>query len=215
MIKKLKHLFLCQVILWLGMGLGGCSAQLSKHSGELYNPSAARINTRLGVAYLKRRQYPRAKAKLLKAYAQNPHSLTTLNALAYYWELVGDIKNARHYYHTALKQAPHAGQTLNNYGAFLCRQGQLQQGLEHLLQAAHERDYVGSAKAYENAGLCALKLQQRGRAKDYFAQAVKQNPQLGKSLQALIKLYQQDNQEKLAQTYQNRYNKLVACPKID
>lgn len=159
--------------------LTACSSTVQQNN-DVDTVLAANDNVELGLAYLKQQDMPRAKAKLLLALQQAPHSPIVLDALAYFWEVTGNSEEAKKYYAEAVDRAPHDGAALNNYGVFLCKQKQYSQAEKLLLKAANEENYLNTAKAYENAGLCALEIPDDKKAKAYFAKALQQDPQLAK-----------------------------------
>ena len=110
----------------------------------------------MGLGYLKQGDRPRAKKKLLTALEQEPTSPDVNSAIAYYFEQTKELKQAEKYYLKALSLAGNSGAQLNNYGTFLCRQGDYKKAENYFLKAVKDVQYVNTAGAYENAGLCAL-----------------------------------------------------------
>jgi len=133
---------------------------------------AARDNAALGLEYLKNGNKVRAKEKLLRALHESPKSPAVLDAMAYYWESTGNIALASQYYEHAYQLAPNDGAVLNNYGVFLCKQHHVQRAEILFLKAANLQNYINTAKAYENAGVCALTVNDKAKAKDYFTKAL-------------------------------------------
>ena len=140
------------------------------------NIAAAHDNAQLGLAYLQQGKTEYAKNKLLLALHQAPNDPLILDAMGYFLEKTGESKTANQYYLQAIKIAPHEGAVHNNYGAYLCRHGHYQTAIEHFLQAVKDKNYLNTAAAYENAGLCALKIPDKKSAKLYFQQALNSNP---------------------------------------
>jgi type IV pilus assembly protein PilF len=148
---------------------------------------ASQINVRLGLGYLQQGNYPRAKEKLLLAAQQNV-SQSSYGALAYFYERTHDNKLAAEYYQKAIALAPENGAPHNNYGAYLCRTGEYVAGDQQFKLAVNDTKYVNSASAYENAGLCALLVPDKAKAKIYFEKALQQNPKLSTSSRELAEL---------------------------
>jgi type IV pilus assembly protein PilF len=134
--------------------------------------SAAQDNVALGLAYLKSGNKVRAKEKLLRALQESPQNPITLDAMAYFWEETGNMALASQFYEHAYRLAPHDGAVLNNYGIFLCKQHQEKKAEVLFLKAANVQNYINTAKAYENAGVCALTINDKAKAKDYFTKAL-------------------------------------------
>lgn len=133
---------------------------------------ASRDNVALGLEYLKNGNKVRAKEKLLRALHESPQSPVALYTMAYYWENTGNVALASQYYEHAYQLAPNDGAVLNNYGVFLCKQHQVQRAETLFLKAANLQNYINTAKAYENAGVCALTVNDKAKAKDYFTKAL-------------------------------------------
>lgn len=170
------------------------------------NSIAANYNVQLGLGYLEQNQKVRAKQKLLLALHQAPNWPIALNAMAYFLEKTGEDKEAAYYYQSALKNSPHDGASLNNYGAFLCRKGNYQLAKQYFLKAVNEINYVNSAEAYENAGLCSLQAYDELNGETFFLKALEQDPMRLASMFELAKIYFNKNNLKKADFYIKRYN---------
>src|SRR5207248_325221 len=120
-----------------------------------YDPvAAAKTNARLGLVYLQKGLYPASKERLLTSIQEDPKIAAGWYSMAYYLEKTGNLQQAEKYYRKAIEVEPHSGAALNNYGTFLCRTHQYQAAIAEFIKAAHERTYLDSAGAYENAGTC-------------------------------------------------------------
>lgn len=149
---------------------------------------AASYNMQLGLGYLKQGERPRAKEKLLIAHQQDPDSPEVNGAMAYYFEQTKELEQAQKYYLKAISLSAHQGAQLNNYGAFLCRQGAYKNAEIYFLKAVNDMHYVHTSGAYENAGLCALAIPDVDKARLYFTRALNQDPTRKNSLYELIQL---------------------------
>lgn len=118
------------------------------------NIPAARFNAELAISYLKRGDTAQAQAKLRLALAQAPSDPLVLDTMAYYYEVTGNIDLASSYYAGAMIQAPESGTIMNNYGAFLCRQGYYSTSIPFFIKAA-KTHYAQADHAYANARYCA------------------------------------------------------------
>lgn len=121
-------------------------------------PIAANYNVQLSIAYLEQGEVTQSKQKLLLAMQQAPIA-SRFKCISFFWESTGEIERTESYYKQALKIASYSGAVLNNYGAFLCRNKQYMAAEKQFIYAMHDANYVNVEKAYENAGLCALKMQ--------------------------------------------------------
>jgi type IV pilus assembly protein PilF len=136
----------------------------------------AKINAQLGMAYLEQKDVQRAKTKLLMALKQGPDVPEPWYSMAYFLEATGDKVEARKYYQKAIEVAPKRGDAHNNYGTFLCRDGHYQESINQFMQAVTAPDYLDTAAAYENAGLCSLQTKKYDQAKSFFKQALQKDP---------------------------------------
>lgn len=166
---------------------------------------AAAYNVQLGLGYLKQDNMPRAKKKLLTALSQAPNSPMPYAAMAFFMEKTGDLKEAAIYYQKAMSLAPGGGAQLNNYGAFLCRQGQVKEAEQYFLRAVEDKHYEHSASAYENAGLCALSVKDYAKAAPYFKKALAQDPMSKQSLKELVRIKMNEQQYQDALVYLQKY----------
>jgi type IV pilus assembly protein PilF len=175
---------------------------------------AASYNVQLGLGYLRQGDRSRAKKKLLTALEQEPKSPDVNSAMAYYFEQTHEVNQAEKYYLKALSLASHKGAQLNNYGAFLCRQGNYQKADRYFLNAAKDLHYIHTAGAYENAGLCALSASNTAKARLYFMKALNQDPSRNVSFYELIKIEVQKGNHAKAYSLLRQYPDLVLNDKM-
>jgi type IV pilus assembly protein PilF len=187
--------------------LAGCSSWQHQVNTEPVSDTEkiAALNIELGIRYLERKNYERAKAKLAYALKVEPTWPPSLNAMAYYLESTGEPQAAQHLYKRALTYAPYSASAQNNYGTFLCRQGDFKQARKYFLRAAQQTDYIKSAEAYENAGLCALDSKNVAEAQAYFQHAVRQSADRTVSLFELAEIAFSQSNVKLANEYYTRF----------
>lgn len=183
---SLKAGFLTAVVL-----VSGCvsNSQSGQYGGNFDHEDAARTRMSLGLTYLQNNNYTQAKQNLDKALALNPRSADVQFAVAYYYQLVGDIRRAEEYYETAIDLAPNNGDIANSYGAFKCQNGEYEKAKEHFFDAINNRLYSNAAQTYENLALCAQSQGKIDEAIKYFQDALKHQPARGKSLFLLSELY--------------------------
>ncbi len=161
------------------------SSSKDEHNKQL---SAAKINTRLGMAYLERHDIQRSKQKLLLALQQGPTLPEAWYSMGYFLESTGNKEQAKQYYLKAVQFGSGRGDTLNNYGTFLCRSGDYQGAVQQFLKAVQDPNYLQLAAAYENAGLCTLKTAHPAEARRYFEKALAEDPKRSTSLIELAEL---------------------------
>jgi len=136
---------------------------------------AALVNVELGLGYLSQGQVARAKTKLMHAVKLAPNLPEVHSALAHFWEMVGDFKDAEREHKKAVKLSG-AGAIYNNYGAYLCRRSRFKEADKAFHRAIEDKNYSHTAEVYENAGLCALKSAQPEKADEYLSAAFRRDP---------------------------------------
>ncbi|MDP3705127.1 MAG: type IV pilus biogenesis/stability protein PilW [Legionellaceae bacterium] len=194
------------VIIAICLALQSCQhAQDVKHDEE-----AALYNTQLGLAYLSQGDRSLAKRKLLMALAQAPNLPSANASMAYFMEKTGDMVKTEYYYRRAMLFAPGRGAQLNNYGAFLCRQGRYQQAERYFLLAVQDVQYDHTAAAYENAGLCVKAIPDDKKAVTYFQNALMQDPLRKQSLYELVRIELKQGQVAAATRHLQNYSSLVS-----
>lgn len=149
MIKKYWFLSLFGMLF-----LTGCSS-MSQHT-EVNQAAYARVQVALG--YLQQQQYQSAKQSLDKALQHNLDYYLPYLVLAYYYQLIGNTSQAESYYLIALEKDPNQGDIHNNYGAFLCQQGNVADAFKQFEAALASPDYYRLSQTYENTALARIKL---------------------------------------------------------
>ncbi|SRR5579883_2503487 len=187
------------VILFLVGLLSACSFT-SSDDAEVKNQkiSTAKINTQLGMAYLQEHQMQQAKKRLLLALDEAPTIPEPWYSMAYFLETTNDPVQANKYYLKAIELAPTRGDSHNNYGTFLCRSGNYRAAIQQFMLATQDPTYLDTATAYENAGLCALKIPDKRQARIYFSNAIKQDPDRKLAQMELAMLDNHSHASKLA-----------------
>lgn len=189
------------------------SDQLSMNDDTPLRPKSdiAKINAELGIAYLEHKNVQRAKQKLLMALEQGPNIPEPWYSMGYFMEATGNREEANKYYLKSVQIAPARGDAQNNYGTFLCRSGHYQESIKHFMLAVNSPSYLDPAAAYENAGLCSMKMGSYKQAAGYFNQALLKDPARTTSLLKLAETNAKLGNFKLAGETLRQYE-LVAEP---
>lgn len=182
---------------------------------QIDNAPAAEANAKLGMAYLKKGFYAVSKERLMSALRDDPNIAVSWYSMAYYLEQTNEKAEAEKYYLKAISVQPKSGSAKNNYGTFLCRVGRYQEGISQFMAAVHERDYLDSAEAYENAAICSLMMHNDMLALQYFHQALDNNPNMPFSLLSVARLDYQDGNDDGARKYFANFKLLSLQGKSD
>lgn len=170
--------------------LNGCvehvpPKEVAKNAPELNLEKAAQLNVSLGLTYLKQNEMTRAKLKLNRAMKLAPQLPEVHYGMAFYFEQVGEVDAARKAYQRSIALNPKGGIEHNNYGTFLCKHHEYRASEKEFLQALTDPNYLNSAEALENAGLCVLEIPDEANATEYFKRALQHD---SKRYNALIEL---------------------------
>jgi type IV pilus assembly protein PilF len=100
---------------------------------------------------------------------------------------------------------PENPQLQNNYGRFLCEQGSIVEGLEHLTTALNMPLNNRRWFALTNAGRCLLKQGKKTQAENYFREALLLQPEYPAALLEMAKFNYNDGSHFLAKAFLQRY----------
>ncbi|ELQ10003.1 type IV pilus biogenesis/stability protein PilW [Xanthomonas translucens] len=122
-----------------------------------------------------------------KALALAPESVQAHTLLAVVAGRRGDAVTAGEHYRKAAELAPNRGETLNNYGAWLCANGAIAESLQWFDRALAAPGYATPASALANAGGCALQIGQRERGVRDLRKALALQPDNAYALEAMAR----------------------------
>jgi type IV pilus assembly protein PilF len=162
-----------------------------------------------GVA-LQRGDLASAEAQAKAALKIDPKSADAYTLLAVIAGQRGQADAAGGYYAKAVQLAPNKGGVLNNYGAWLCGHGRAAESLAQFDAALQDPTYTTPAAALGNAGACALRAGQTGRAEASLRQALQLDPANVAALGAMAQLRFDQGQYLDARAFMQR--RLVAAP---
>ncbi|MEY3220965.1 MAG: type pilus biosis/stability protein PilW [Pseudomonadota bacterium] len=193
--------------------LSGCASKggndlpefFEDQSQKLSDESPSMINTRLGVEYMKLGQYDVALQKLQKALEIDSRNVEANTGLALLYERLNQNDSVGKYYEAALAIEPNNSSAHNNYGSFLCRFNRVEEAQAHFKRAVENPLYKSTELAYTNAGLCALKNQDRNQAMDFFRKALEAKNDFPVALFHLADLSEQRDDITEAQSYYKRF----------
>lgn len=161
--------------------ISGCVAQSTLvETNRIAQPrtdmtEAARTRMSLGLNYLQRGDTSQAKYNLEKASQLAPELAEIDNAIAYYYQQVGEAELAEKSYRQSLRKDGNNPDTLNNFGVFLCQLQQYQEATSLLQKAIKNPTYIRVADSYENLAFCALAQQQYPQYQQYLRQSLAHN----------------------------------------
>ena len=132
------------------------SACVSQSSVDFNKQQAAKARVELALGYLQQEDFVQAKLNLDKALEHDDRYYLVHSALAHFYQLQGDTEKAKQAYLQAIKLDDKQGDVYNNFGAFLCGQGEFEQAYSQFNAALAAPNYYHQADTYENIALCAF-----------------------------------------------------------
>ncbi len=199
---KVKKAINGVMVLTLALQLQACSSITKSMEKQKANTD---VHLQLGIRYLNLNRLEAAKENLELVIAADPNNVQAHNALAFLFEKIEKIPEARKHYETALKLSPEDLSLQNNFGRFLCEHQEFDNGLALLDKAIanllNDRPWM----AITNAGICQLGLGQQQKAKTFFKQALQANSNYAPALQQLQKISYQNREYWAAKGYLQRY----------
>lgn len=173
-------------LLLLILLLGGCvttddkGAQIPKAQTNL--AEAARLNTQMGIDYMRKGEDEIALQKLKRALDQEPKFALAHSTIAVLYARRGETELAEQHYRRALSLDAQNASARNNFGVFLCGQGKTAEAEKYFLLAAKDRSYATPEAAWTNAGVCARRVPDLDKAETYFREALKLNEKFSDAL---------------------------------
>ena len=153
---------------------------------EIIRAAEARIT--LGLSYLNAGNMIKARENLELAVQYAPDYYRSQTSLAYYYQQVEENELAEKAYKRALRSSSKNGNVLNNYGVFLCKNGEYEKAQQKFSQAIELPGYYLVSTSYENAAMCALSSGDKVTAKTYFERSLAHDPNRVRSTLQLAKL---------------------------
>lgn len=188
------------VVAFLLVNLSACSWFSNSPSEK---PSD--IYLQLGVRYMEINKLELAKENLQKALEKDPNNGRAHNALAFLYEKINHLDEARQHYETAVGLSPDDIGIQNNYGKFLCDRRQFERGLALLTQATSNMLNDRQWMALTNTARCHLGMGQRPQAVIFLKQALDLNGQYPAALSEMQKISYQMGDYKAAEDYLQKY----------
>ena len=156
--------------------LAGCVTQTDTPLKEVDKDEVVRRQVDLGIGYLRRAEYGRAKENLSKALQYDPRSGLAHTTFGVVFQQEGELALAEDHFKKAIKYEPDLSQARNNYGAFLFSQNRYKEAIAQLQVAADDRFYAARPAVFENLGRSYMQINDLGNAEASFERAIALNP---------------------------------------
>lgn len=214
--RRMKTVTLSALMLMTQFALVGCVTVKENGAPIVKADPVAMAESRiaLGLGYLEGGNMIRAHDNLQQALSHAPQYYRAQLSMAHYYETVGEDAKAEDMYKRSLRQHTKNGNVLNNYGTFLCKRGDFQQADQMFNRAIEQPYYYLIPASYENAAFCALKSQDKDKAKYYFTRAIDHDPHRPKSILQLAKLEIESGNFTDARIRLMRFNQMYGVKKL-
>lgn len=175
--------------LWIVVSFAGCTTT-STESGPAQkwnNDKRAEIHVKLGMSYLQRGQLHVARSEIELALALKNNYAPAHHAMALLQQKFGDARLARKHYVRAAKLDAESFRIRNDYGQFLCAQGQTEDGVAQFYNALENPLNIRRDLSNLGAGQCHVRGENWKTAEQYLRTALKINPGLRQAIYSLVR----------------------------
>ena len=190
--------------------LTACVTETNDRLAQNRDPEkAARTYVEVGIGYMQRRQMSNANRSLKRAQELAPEDPSVNNALALFYNMEGEQDEAERYFKKALQYDESFSQARNNYAVFLFENKRYQEAVTQLEKVTKDFRYPRRYTAFENLGICYLRLGDVALAKKAFNRALQLNPNQAVSLLELAEIAFNEGDHPLAARYLALYESVA------
>jgi type IV pilus assembly protein PilF len=169
----------------------------------------ARLRVELAMEYFRSRQYSIALEELRNAQNIDANYNEIHNAFALVYMELNETKLAEDSFQRALRLGPNDSETNNNYGWFLCQNGQPQKAINHFQVALRNPLYATPAIAARNAGICSMRAGDMNTALEFLQRSFRFDPGSGLTMYYLAETLYRSKEFTRARFYITRLNEQV------
>lgn len=172
--------------------------------------SPAMLNVKMGVAYFERNDHDTALQKFKRALGHNPRLAIAHSGIATVYSSMNAQVDAKRHYELSVKYAPNDPIILNNYGTYLCQNGQYLEAVKYYKKTLSNPFYKTPETVHENVGVCLMKAGELNEAELHFRSALNTNPNMPISLYNMIILSAGKGKSMNARAFIQRLEALTA-----
>lgn len=189
----------------------GPSADTGQIVGEVGDPrNRARIHVELANIYYERGNHAIALEELRMAAAADASYAPTYTLFGLVYMELREKSLAQSNFERALQLSPNDGDVNHHYGWFLCQNAREADSIRYFLQAIRNPLYQTPWRSYSAAGVCSMRTKNTKDAEEFFARALKMDPDEPTALLQLGQIrYGQGNIDD-ARRLVTRYNKQMS-----
>ncbi len=183
----------------------GCASTAEREAAEARRAQLVQTNIQLANGYLQRGQLEFAKEKLDKALSIDAYDSQANNMMAVLQWRLKNYEAAEQHFKRAVREDQQNAEAQNNYGAFLCERDRVEEAEVWFRRAVANPLYRTPALAYENAGLCFVKVRAYDKAEANFREALRIDPALPNSLYHMARISYDAGRTLAARGFIQRY----------
>lgn len=203
---QLKRYSSLLIAAWISLLMVGCVTETNDPLAKNRDPKkASEAYVEAGIRYMQKRQMGDAHRTLKRAYEISPDSASVNNAYALFYNMEGEPEQAEKHFKMALSFDPDFSQARNNYAAHLFERGRYNEAVEQLEMVVKDYRYSRRYTAFENLGVCYLKLDDKEKAKAAFNRALQLNPKMPISLLEMAEISMEEGNNLMAKRYLTHY----------
>ncbi len=206
----IQHSFVAWVCVLFSLSLlFACTSTSNNETNELVEPNPEEAYVIQSLQLLQTDRLDEALVSITKALQINPDSADayTVAGLIYTKNSQADL--AERYFKRALSIEPNHASAQTNYASFLCKNDKPLEAEKIFINAAHNKNNLQPELAYTNAGLCVLGIPDVVKASNYFAKALKINPNTIVAWYQLAKIHYGTYDYEKAMRFLQEYEKLA------
>lgn len=150
---------------------GGGTRQ-TREQGDSRARQASNTNVQLAARYYSQGKVEFALEKAKRAVSLDPTNSMAHSITGVIYEVIGDSKAASQYYRKSVELDGNNPEALNNYGQYLCRNGESAKGIGFLERAVAQPFYKTPEVALISAGDCAESNNDLASAESFYRRAL-------------------------------------------
>mgnify|MGYP000403183268 FL=1 len=198
------------IILTLTLMMVGCVSKTTSALTDKADPVVAvERYVALGLEYIKREDYQRARKHLKRALEIDETDSSANAALGLIYHQEGEPVEAELFFLQALESDATYTRGRSYYGAFLFAENRFEESLKQFSLAAEDIEYGSRGQIFSNIALCQIKLGQPALAIAAYKKTLRLDRFDGRALTGISELMIQTNDFEKAQHYYNRLVRLM------
>lgn len=190
------------------LALQGCVTTMESGTAKVDTDKALEANIKLGMTYLQQNKREGALRSFTKALELDKKSAEAYLGMALIHQLNGEIREAEVNFKKALRNRIDFSQASIefSYGRFLFEHSRFGDALSQFESAASDFTYPGRSEALMNVGRCALKLDDKVRAKAAFRHSLNLDTRMAQSALELAELSFDERDYTATKKYLNQFS---------